>query len=120
MFVVGGFMLLSAVLMLFLNRRRAVSGWLRVLRTTPPLTWRTLSALAATKPSISSAAAMGNLFASPSAQQIYNVARAAHNGAGVLLLFGNYAPRHRSPGVLYRRWRPQSLRSVPRQTRMAG
>jgi dihydroxyacetone kinase len=29
-------------------------------------------------------AAMGNLFASPSAQQIYNVARAAHNGAGVL------------------------------------
>ncbi|WP_336698967.1 dihydroxyacetone kinase family protein [Pantoea dispersa] len=36
-------------------------------------------------------AAMGNLFASPSAQQIYNVARAAHNGAGVLLLFGNYA-----------------------------
>lgn len=36
-------------------------------------------------------AAMGNLFASPSAQQIYNVARAAHNGAGVQLLFGNYA-----------------------------
>lgn len=36
-------------------------------------------------------AAMGNLFASPSAQQIYKVARAAHNGAGVLLLFGNYA-----------------------------
>ncbi|MCQ8227686.1 dihydroxyacetone kinase family protein [Pantoea trifolii] len=36
-------------------------------------------------------AAMGNLFASPSAQQIYNVARAAHNGAGVLLMFGNYA-----------------------------
>ncbi|MDI9222422.1 dihydroxyacetone kinase family protein [Pantoea sp. EA-12] len=36
-------------------------------------------------------AAMGNLFASPSAQQIYNVARAAHNGGGVLLMFGNYA-----------------------------
>ncbi|OON39039.1 D-erythrulose kinase [Izhakiella australiensis] len=36
-------------------------------------------------------AAMGNLFASPSAQQIYNVARAAENGAGVLLTFGNYA-----------------------------
>lgn len=36
-------------------------------------------------------AAMGNLFASPSAQQICSVARAANNGGGVLLLFGNYA-----------------------------
>ncbi|WP_017349857.1 dihydroxyacetone kinase family protein [Pantoea sp. A4] len=36
-------------------------------------------------------AAMGNLFASPSAQQIYNVAVAANNGGGVLLGFGNYA-----------------------------
>ncbi|MCX9017324.1 dihydroxyacetone kinase family protein [Citrobacter portucalensis] len=36
-------------------------------------------------------AAMGNLFASPSAQQICAVAKAAHNGAGVLLAFGNYA-----------------------------
>lgn len=36
-------------------------------------------------------AAMGNLFASPSAQQICAVARAANNGAGVLLAFGNYA-----------------------------
>lgn len=36
-------------------------------------------------------AAMGNLFASPSAQQVYNVAKAAHNGGGVLLGYGNYA-----------------------------
>lgn len=36
-------------------------------------------------------AAMGNLFASPSAQQICAVARAANRGAGVLLAFGNYA-----------------------------
>jgi dihydroxyacetone kinase len=34
---------------------------------------------------------MGNLFASPSAQQVYNVARAVDNGAGVLLGYGNYA-----------------------------
>ncbi|ELT43395.1 dihydroxyacetone kinase [Arthrobacter nitrophenolicus] len=34
---------------------------------------------------------MGNLFASPSAQQIYNVAKTAHNGGGVLLGYGNYA-----------------------------
>ncbi|GAB3686419.1 dihydroxyacetone kinase family protein [Salinisphaera aquimarina] len=36
-------------------------------------------------------AAMGNIFASPSAQQIYSVARAAASDAGVLLSFGNYA-----------------------------
>ena len=36
-------------------------------------------------------AAMGNLFASPSAQQVYNVAKASSNGAGVLLGYGNYA-----------------------------
>ncbi|MFJ4170969.1 dihydroxyacetone kinase family protein [Paenarthrobacter sp. NPDC089714] len=36
-------------------------------------------------------AAMGNLFASPSAQQVYNVAKASDNGAGVLLGYGNYA-----------------------------
>jgi dihydroxyacetone kinase len=37
------------------------------------------------------AAVMGNLFASPSAQQIYQVARRADQGAGVLLGYGNYA-----------------------------
>ncbi|MBA1291128.1 dihydroxyacetone kinase family protein [Pseudomonas japonica] len=37
------------------------------------------------------AAVMGNLFASPSAQQIYGVARLANKGAGVLLGYGNYA-----------------------------
>ncbi len=36
-------------------------------------------------------AAMGNLFASPSAQQVFNVAKAAENGGGVLLSYGNYA-----------------------------
>ncbi|MBP1233923.1 dihydroxyacetone kinase [Arthrobacter sp. PvP102] len=36
-------------------------------------------------------AAMGNLFASPSAQQIYHVSKAANNGGGVLLGYGNYA-----------------------------
>ena len=35
-------------------------------------------------------AAMGNLFASPSAQQIYNVAKAAAGNAGVLFSYGNY------------------------------
>ena len=36
-------------------------------------------------------AAMGNLFASPSAQQVHSVATAASNGGGILLSYGNYA-----------------------------
>ncbi len=36
-------------------------------------------------------AAMGNLFASPSAQQIHAVAKAADRGAGVFFSYGNYA-----------------------------
>ncbi len=36
-------------------------------------------------------AALGNLFASPSTQQIESVARAADRGAGVLFAYGNYA-----------------------------
>jgi dihydroxyacetone kinase len=36
-------------------------------------------------------AAIGNVFASPSSQQIYEVAKAAENGGGVLFTYGNYA-----------------------------
>lgn len=36
-------------------------------------------------------AAMGNIFASPSAKDVYTVAKAAHGGGGVLLTYGNYA-----------------------------
>lgn len=36
-------------------------------------------------------AAVGNVFASPSAQQVRQVAKAAQAGGGVLLAFGNYA-----------------------------
>lgn len=36
-------------------------------------------------------AAMGNLFASPSAQQVHSVATAANLGGGILLTYGNYA-----------------------------
>jgi dihydroxyacetone kinase len=36
-------------------------------------------------------AALGNLFASPSWQQVRSVAKSAHSGGGVLLSYGNYA-----------------------------
>lgn len=42
-------------------------------------------------PGMAHAAACGNIFSSPSASQVYSVARAADNGGGVILGFGNYA-----------------------------
>ncbi|QLD11438.1 dihydroxyacetone kinase family protein [Microbacterium oleivorans] len=42
-------------------------------------------------PGLAHGAAMGNLFASPSAQQIRAVAHAAHAGGGVFFSYGNYA-----------------------------
>ncbi|MDR7183626.1 dihydroxyacetone kinase [Microbacterium trichothecenolyticum] len=42
-------------------------------------------------PGLAHGAAMGNLFASPSTQQVYNVAKAADNGGGVFFSYGNYA-----------------------------
>ncbi|MDR6574065.1 dihydroxyacetone kinase [Curtobacterium sp. 320] len=40
---------------------------------------------------LAAGAAMGNLFASPSAQQVTSVAKASEHGGGVLLSYGNYA-----------------------------
>ncbi|MEU2205183.1 dihydroxyacetone kinase family protein [Microbacterium oleivorans] len=42
-------------------------------------------------PGLAHAAAMGNVFASPSSQQIYTVAKSVATDAGVLLSYGNYA-----------------------------
>lgn len=42
-------------------------------------------------PGLAHAAAMGNVFASPSAQQVFTVARTVATEAGVLLAYGNYA-----------------------------
>lgn len=42
-------------------------------------------------PGLAHGAALGNVFASPSAQQIYSVAKAVATDAGVLLSYGNYA-----------------------------
>ncbi len=36
-------------------------------------------------------AVLGDVFTSPSTEQVYRIARAAHGGAGLVLAFGNYA-----------------------------
>src|SRR5688500_6081303 len=42
-------------------------------------------------PGMAHGATCGNVFSSPAASQVYSVVRAAENGGGVLLGFGNYA-----------------------------
>lgn len=42
-------------------------------------------------PGVAHGAAMGNVFASPSAQQVFGVCKAVEAGGGVLLTYGNYA-----------------------------
>src|SRR5919108_3366092 len=42
-------------------------------------------------PGLADGAVMGDIFASPSTEQVYRVARALDGGAGVLLSYGNYA-----------------------------
>ncbi|MBK5247837.1 MAG: dihydroxyacetone kinase family protein [Actinomycetales bacterium] len=42
-------------------------------------------------PGMADGAVVGNIFASPSTQQIYSVAKAADRGAGVFFSYGNYA-----------------------------
>ena len=41
-------------------------------------------------PGLAHGSAMGNIFASPSTQQVYSVAKAVETGAGVILVYGNY------------------------------
>ncbi|MEQ3553553.1 dihydroxyacetone kinase family protein [Pseudonocardia nematodicida] len=41
-------------------------------------------------PGLADGAATGNVFASPSARQVHDVARAAERGGGILLTYGNY------------------------------
>jgi dihydroxyacetone kinase len=54
-------------------------------------------------------AVLGDIFASPSAEQVYRVARAAHGGAGVILAFGNYAGDRLNFGVAAERLNAEGI-----------
>ncbi|MEE6263179.1 dihydroxyacetone kinase family protein [Plantactinospora sonchi] len=60
-------------------------------------------------PGFADGAVVGNIFTSPSAQQAYEVARAADNGAGVLFLFGNYAGDVMNFGLAEQRLRAEGI-----------
>lgn len=54
-------------------------------------------------PGFASGAVVGNIFTSPSAAQVYSVAKAADQGRGVILTFGNYAGDIMNFGIAARR-----------------
>ncbi|MGI8459442.1 MAG: dihydroxyacetone kinase family protein [Propionibacteriaceae bacterium] len=55
------------------------------------------------------AAVLGDIFASPSAEQVYRVGRAAHGGAGLILGFGNYAGDRLNFGLAADRLRAEGI-----------
>src|SRR4051795_13649393 len=54
-------------------------------------------------------AVLGDVFASPSAEQVFRVARAADGGAGVVLAFGNYAGDRLNFGAAQDRLRAEGI-----------
>jgi dihydroxyacetone kinase len=54
-------------------------------------------------------AVLGDLFASPSAEQVYRIAKAADGGAGVVFGFGNYAGDRLNFGVAADRLRAEGI-----------
>lgn len=60
-------------------------------------------------PGLASGAVVGNIFTSPSAAQVYSVAKAADQGRGVILTFGNYAGDVMNFGIAAERLRREGI-----------
>ncbi len=60
-------------------------------------------------PGFASGAVVGNIFTSPSAAQVYSVAKAADQGKGVILSFGNYAGDNMNFGIAAERLRKEGV-----------
>lgn len=60
-------------------------------------------------PGFATGAVVGNIFTSPSAAQVYSVAKAAHRGRGVVLTFGNYAGDVMNFGIAADRLRAEGI-----------
>ncbi len=60
-------------------------------------------------PGFASGAVVGNIFTSPSAAQVYSVAKAADQGRGVVLTFGNYAGDVMNFGIAAERLRREGI-----------
>ena len=60
-------------------------------------------------PGFASGAVVGNIFTSPSAAHVYSVAKAADQGRGVILAFGNYAGDVMNFGIAAERLRGEGI-----------
>ncbi|WP_432564882.1 dihydroxyacetone kinase family protein [Kineococcus sp. SYSU DK003] len=60
-------------------------------------------------PGLADAAVCGDVFASPSTRWVYDVARAAHRGGGVVLAYGNYAGDILNFGLAAERLRAEGI-----------
>lgn len=60
-------------------------------------------------PGFASGAVVGNIFTSPSAAHVYSVAKAAHQGKGVILTFGNYAGDNMNFGIAAKRLNAEGI-----------
>ena len=60
-------------------------------------------------PGFAAGAVVGNIFTSPSAAQVYSVAKAAHRGRGVILTFGNYAGDNMNFGIAAKRLNDEGI-----------
>ncbi|NKX56586.1 dihydroxyacetone kinase family protein [Arthrobacter mobilis] len=60
-------------------------------------------------PGLAAGAVVGNIFTSPSAAQVYSVAKAADQGRGVVLTFGNYAGDNLNFGIAAERLRKEGI-----------
>ncbi|MDT0211043.1 dihydroxyacetone kinase family protein [Curtobacterium sp. BRD11] len=60
-------------------------------------------------PGVATGAVVGNVFTSPSAAQVYSVAKAADQGRGVVLSFGNYAGDTMNFGLAAERLRAEGI-----------
>ncbi|QAV70495.1 dihydroxyacetone kinase family protein [Salinibacterium sp. UTAS2018] len=60
-------------------------------------------------PGFATGAVVGNIFTSPSAAQVYSVAKAANEGRGVVLSFGNYAGDVMNFGIAADRLRSEGI-----------
>ncbi|GAV96792.1 dihydroxyacetone kinase [Corynebacterium glutamicum] len=108
---------LEGFLDLYSDRVRGVPGGVVALRTGEPQVAVVIGGGCGHYPAFSglvgqgfaTGAVVGNIFTSPSAAQVYSVAKAANQGKGVVLTFGNYAGDNMNFGIAADRLRKEGI-----------
>ncbi|MFE4543911.1 dihydroxyacetone kinase family protein [Arthrobacter sp. NPDC056727] len=107
----------AGFLELYADRLRGVPGGAVALRTGEPQVAVVVGGGSGHYPAFAglvgsgfaTGAVVGNVFTSPSAAQVYSVAKAAHQGRGVVLTFGNYAGDNMNFGIAAERLRKEGI-----------